>query len=96
MIEIDKDKNIHYDESKDFESQSEEFKAYVNDLYSDKVRDVYQNTEKHYPEFNEDGSVSYVFEDEFLNYEFVRMQRYPGSTSNRAINKLIYDIVIKK
>lgn len=93
MITIDEEKEIYYDEAKQFNLQSENFKIYFNELYNNKVTDQVKSIG--YPDFNEDGSITFLFEDDFVKYDVTRIQVKPKSTSYRAVKETLVEIVVK-
>jgi hypothetical protein len=88
MAIINIKEGINYNSDKVYEKQTQEFKDYANELY--------ENIKKiPYPDFDEDGNISYLFEDDVLNYKFIRIQVIPFSTSNRGVKNYKYIIKIK-
>jgi hypothetical protein len=86
---------IDYDTEKTFEEQTEAFKEYANNLYYLEVSNVYNTLQNHYPEFDEEGNITYNFEDNKLIYDFKRIQNFPNSSSNRSIKEIRYIITVK-
>lgn len=86
MIKIKE--GVSYDDKKSYEEQTEDFKNYVNELFSLKPKVPY-------PGFNKDGSITYFAQDAFLKYEMTRYQQFPFSKTNRAVKELKYVIKIK-
>jgi len=82
---------VVYDTEKTFGEQTENFINYANDLYQKEVQEMYPE----YPDFDNDGNITYNFEDDFLNYAYKRVQVHPFSTSNRSIEELIIKITVK-
>ncbi len=91
MIEVAP--GIFYDPSKPFEEQSEEFQAYANEKYTSQVTE--QVLSVGYPDFNEDGSVTFRVDDTLLYADVTRIQVKPNSTSYRAIKSSIIEIFVK-
>lgn len=93
MITIDEANNIYYDETKSFDEQSDEFKAYATKKYYEKV--VQQVTTEGYPPFNEDGSITFHVEDDLLMADVTRIQVKPFSTSDRRVKDTLIEITVK-
>jgi len=91
MIEIKE--GIFYDPSKDFENQSDEFKEYFNNLYSEQATEQVVNFG--YPDFENDGSIIFLVNDTLFRAEVIRVQVRPNSASYRAIKETIIEIFIK-
>ena len=77
--------NTEYDNTKDFDSQSEEFKGYFMELY-DAVPKI------PYPDFNADGSITYNVDDVLFSATVTRVQQNPFSSENRAVKELIIEV----
>ena len=93
MITINADKNIYYDETKTYDKQSDEFKAYATEKYYEKV--VKQVTTEGYPPFNEDGSITFHIEDDLLSADVTRVQVKPFSKADRRVKETIIEITVK-
>ena len=93
MITIDAENNIYYDETKPFSEQSDEFQTYATEKYYEKV--VAQVTSTGYPDFNEDGSITFHVEDEKLMADVTRIQVIPFSTSDRRVKDTLIEITVK-
>ena len=91
MIEVAPD--IFYDPEKEFSEQSEEFQQYFNEKYTTQVTE--QVTTVGYPDFNEDGSVTFRIDDELLYADVTRIQVKPNSKSYRAVKETLIQIFVK-
>jgi len=91
MIEVAP--GIFYNPELSFEEQSDEFKEYANQKYYEALAQQINTTG--YPDFNEDGSWTFVVEDEFLRAEVTRIQVIPHSTADRRIKESIINITVK-
>jgi len=89
IIEIKE--GVFYDTEKDFKEQTDNFKDYANALDDNTVREMYPK----YPEFDNDGNITYIFSDDKLDYSSKRVQVYPFSTANRSIKETIHTITTK-
>jgi len=75
---------VSYDSDKSFENQTFEFQNYMNNLY----------TKTPYPEFDNEGAITYNYTDSILNYSVKRIQEKPFSTSYRSVKEQIINIEI--
>ena len=92
MIEVAPE--IFYNPSKGFEEQSDEFKEYAIEKYNKTV--VSQVTSAGYPDFNDDGSVTFHVEDALLTADVTRIQVIPFSTADRRIKDTLINITVKE
>ncbi len=91
MIEVAP--GIFYDPTKTFAEQSDEFKEYANNKYYEAL--AAQINTSGYPDFNPDGSFTFIVEDALLRAEVTRVQVIPFSTSDRRIKETIINITVK-
>ena len=93
MITINEEKEIYYDETKEFSEQSEKFQAYFNEIYAKAVTEKVTTTG--YPKADKDGLVIFKVDDDLFYSDATRVQNNPHSTSNRSVKKTMIEIFVK-
>jgi len=88
------DDNGHvYDTEKSFEEQNNDFKEYAQRFYSNEC--IKQIAESGYPDFNSDGSITFIITDGILIAEVTRIQIHPFNTENRGVKEIKTTITVK-